>query len=376
MFKKLLKFTLMLSLAFFILMAAFIYARQKENIESVVPYPYYFVENQIKKDSNKAPILIIGDRMGKRLSLFKDQLAQKISSGLSKPIKINTITSDGLSMARVLNKIKNYGSLPFIIIFAGASEEHLEKRFNIKDLKKMEMNFKKYDNLYVQTALTVWPKLSTLIYTPLNYVPIKENIIKDEKKYTIQQTLKKNIFTYKLFERETKELFTYIKEKNSYLIALTTPINLEVKPKQICSYQLDQLSKKNYDQMIEYIKLKDFKQAYSISKNLSLIANNNALIHYMHGKVSKYLAKLGEARKSLEMAASLDCKNFRSTPIYNSIIKKMGKKTGTVVFDFNELVYSFWGENLLFESEIYPQNLYYEKLTDILAIKIKKVLKL
>jgi hypothetical protein len=96
----------------------------------------------------------------------------------------------------------------------------------------------------------------------------------------------------------------------------------------------------------------------------------------MHGQIAKSLAKRQEAKNSLEIAASLDCKNYRSTPIYNSILKKVANESGTLVFDFHELVYSSWGKNVLFESEIYPQNLYYQKLVNILSIKIKKVLKL
>lgn len=341
---------------------------------SIVPYPYFF--NFKPEPSEKAPILIIGDRMGIRLTLFKEQLAKKISSNLSKPIKIDTITIDGLSMARTLNKIKNYGSLPFIVIYAGGSQEYLEKRFEISDLKIIKKNFEIYDNIYYQTALTIWPTLSKYIYTPLNYVELKKEVVTDTTEYTIPQTLKRNIFTYKLFEREAKELFTYVKEKNSYLIALTNPVNLEVPPKNRCSYKLDPLSEKNYQQMLKHIKTKDFKQAYEISKNLILIANDNALIHYMHGQIAKSLAKRQEAKNSLEIAASLDCKNYRSTPIYNAILKKVANESGTLIFDFHELVYASWGKNVLFESEIYPQNLYYQKLVNILSIKIKKVLKL
>lgn len=374
MFIKLLKGIFILAITAIFIAAYLLYARQKKNIVSIVPYPYYF--NFKNEQNEKAPILIIGDRMGKRLTLFKEQLAKQISSNLSKPIQIATITTDGLSMARVLNKIKNYGSLPFIVIYAGASQEYLEKRFEISDLRTIKKNFDVYDNIYYQTALTIWPTFSKFIYTPLNYVELKKEIIPDDTEYSIPQILKRNIFTYKLFEREAKELFTYIKEKNSYLIALTTPVNLEVAPKNRCSYKLDSLSEKSYNQMLSHIKRKDFKQAYEISKNLILIANDNALIHYMHGQISKSLAKRQEAKNSLEIAASLDCKNYRATPIYNSIIKKVANDTGSLVFDFHELVYSSWGKNVLFESEIYPQNLYYQKLVNILSIKIKKVLKL
>jgi hypothetical protein len=259
LFTKLLKVIFTVVAVSLLVAGYFLYARQKKNVQSIVPYPYYF--NSSPASREKAPILIIGDRMGKRLTLFKEQLIKKISSNLSKPIKIDTITVDGLSMARTLNQIKNYGSLPFIIIYAGGSQEYLEKRFEISDLSIIKKNFEVFDNIYFQTALTIWPKLSKYIYTPLNYVELKKEIITDTKEYTIPQTLKRNIFTYKLFERETKELFTYVKEKNSYLIALTTPVNLEIPPKNRCSYKLDPLSEKSYQKMLKHIKTKDFKQA-------------------------------------------------------------------------------------------------------------------
>ena len=374
--KKLFKVLLALVVVCILVGGYFLYARQSKNIVSTVPYPYYFKDFKTTDYDNNAPILIIGDRMAKRLELFKDQLAKKISTNLSKPIKINVIAKDGLSLPRVLNQIKSYGRLPFIIIYAGASQEYLEKRFSIEDIDTIEKNFGLYDDLEVQTLLTIFPSLSKYIYHPLKYETYGEKIKEDEKKYTTEEFLKRNIFTYKLFERELKELFTYAKENNSYLIALTSPINLEVKPKKVCSGELDEFTQKSFDKMMSFLKEKDYKQAYSISKNLSLIASNNALIHYLHGMTSKALAKYQEAQRSLSIAASFDCINYRANPVYNSIIKKIAKETNTLVFDFNELVYSSWGENVLFESELYPQNLYYQKLTNILAIKIKRILKL
>jgi hypothetical protein len=83
-----------------------------------------------------------------------------------------------------------------------------------------------------------------------------------------------------------------------------------------------------------------------------------------------------EARQALEKAAIFDCKEWRASPIHNQLINKTASKTKSVVFDFNELVYSNWGKNILFESALYPQNLYYEQLANILGIKIKKVLRL
>lgn len=314
--------------------------------------------------------------MGKRLELFKDMLAEKISSGLAKPIKIQTITQKGMILPRVIERLKSIGSLPLITIYAGMSEEFNEKRFHIKDIPKIKKNFKLYDDLKVQTLLSLYPHFSKFIYHPVDYVVFKKDIEKDSHPYNLKEDLKRRIFTFKLFERELKEMIDYVKENNSFLISITTPLNLELMPNEDCIPKLDEFTQKKLTTALETIKGGDFKGAYSKTKELTLIANNSPKVHFIHGKLSKKIGKFQEAKNSLTLSSALDCDQSQGNPIFNEILTRVSNQNGSLVFDFQNMIYSSWTENELFESKLYPQNLYYQKLSSMLAIKIKRILKL
>ena len=115
--------------------AAFLSYRYTKNPVSQVPRPYIFKESIIKKNSSNAPILIIGDRLGNRLSKYKNMMADTISSNLSKKVEIVSIAMDGEGIHRTLEKIKKLGKLPLITIYIGGSEESYEQSLYASLLK-------------------------------------------------------------------------------------------------------------------------------------------------------------------------------------------------------------------------------------------------
>lgn len=355
----------------------FLYYRYDSNQVSEVPYPYTFsksIYNNVKID---APILIIGDRLGKRLSSFTNSIAELASQNLSNKIKIETLAVNGEGLHRTLEKVKKLGKLPLITIYLGGSEEYHEKRFRTKDSNKIIQNFEIYNDDIVKTLLMVFPSLSPFIYNVVKYKNINEQIKPDDlTKYSDVMIQKRNIIHFKIYEQELDSLFSYLKEKNSYLIALTQPLNLDIPPKKNCSGSIDELSENNLKKIVELIKKKDFKSAYNQSKDLVLIANASAKVMFVHGKIAKNLGKLKEAAFYLKMAMAYDCKQWRGNPVYNKILTQIAIRNDVPILDFQKILERQWTKNILFEDEIYPQNLYYEKVAKILAAKIKKLLKL
>jgi hypothetical protein len=349
--------------------------RYNANIKSVVPFPY-IIKSNIPFKKEKSPILIIGDKHAKRLALFKDILAKKISRNLDDPIKIHTIFEEHLSVTRVKNIIQSYGALPIIIIYIGTSSEGYEQKFDIKDIGKIENNFKRYDNINIQSLLMILPWLSRLIYTPINYVKLNSTIVKDKQNYSKVEKLKKNILNLKLYQREIKDLFQYTKEKGSYLMALTTPINITRPVNSNCNPPLDEFANDTQKQITNLLKEDNKKLAFKKSEELTLMAPNNASVLYNHANIALKIERNNIAKKYFELASSYDCNNGDFSFIHNRILLNMGNKLNIVTFDFNELVYSSWQKNVLFESKDFPQNLYYDNLTSILAAKIRKVLRL
>jgi len=355
---------------------AFLTHRYIKNPENSIPYPYIFNQFENSVDIGNAPIIIIGDRLGKRLASFKELIADKISENLSTKVKIIDLTEKGEGLHRTIHKIKQLPRLPLITIYLGGSEEFFEQKFQTKDIDNILLNFKLYDDDRIKTLLMIFPVLSRLLYQNVTYHQFTKNIKEDTNNYSDQIIQKRNIIHFKLFEQELNELFSFVKDKGSYLIALNQPINIDLPPKKTCDGSIDQLSKDMLVQATELIKKRDYKAAYTITKELVLIAPANAKIHYIHGEVSRKLGLLKEAMNSLEMASAYDCKQWHGNPIFNKILTKTALQNEVLVLDFKKIVYDQWNQNVLFMDEIYPQNLYYERASEALAGKIKKLLKL
>jgi hypothetical protein len=356
--------------------ATFLFYRYSKNPISEVPRPYIFRESIIEKNNTNAPILIIGDRLGHRLSKYKKMMADTISTNLSKKVEIISIAMEGEGIHRTLEKIKSLGKLPLITIYIGGSEETFEQNFSTKDINKILYNFNLYNDERVKTLLMIFPVLSKLIYKVIKHQPLGKEIKEDTNNYSDLVIQKRNIIHFKLYDENINSLFTYIKEHGSYLIALTQPLNLDIPPKKSCTGSMDELSKEKLIEVTKKIKEKDFKAAYNISKELILFSNTNANIHYLHGKITKKLGLLKESRRALELAIAYDCSQWRGNPIYNKMLKKAAQNNDVLVLDFNSLVLKEWGLNTIYSDEIYPQNLYFERVSEALSYRIKKLLKL
>jgi tetratricopeptide (TPR) repeat protein len=349
--------------------------RYQRNQNSPIPYPYTFVKNPQKVQID-APILIIGDRLGHRLASFENHLAQLISTNLAKPIKILSIATQGEGLHRTLAKIKSLSRVPLITIYIGGSEETYEQKFYTRDMDTIMKNLELYQDDRIKTLLMIFPSLSRFIYHNIDYKRLGDKIEKDSSNYSDMTIQKRNMIHFKLFEQEIDELFSYLKEHNSYLMVLTQPLNVDIPPRKNCGGSLDQLADQKIEEITALIKKKDFKSAYNLSRELILIANSSAKAYYLHGKVAKQMGKLKEAFQSLELAMAYDCEQWRGNPVYNQIVRMSAKQNEVFLIDFQNYLFDYWTSNVLFTDEIHPQNYYYEKVADILALKIKKLLKL
>lgn len=363
-------------LAAFLGLGAFLAQRYSKNPTSVAPYPYSFEEEVGQNLSVDAPILIVGDRMGERLASFSKLMASKISENLSKPIKIESMAAKGEGLHRTLRKLKSLKKLPLIIIYLGGTEEASELKFKTKDVPVIQENLAIYRDDKAQTAMMILPALSRLLYTPVDRVklgPLKQKASSD---FGQAETLERAPVEFELYKLAINELFTFAKDRNSYFIAVSTPINLGVPPKRSCEGALPEDFKQKYERAKKLVKEKDYKLAYNITKDLGLIANTSANVHYLHGQVSLHIGKTEEAYQALKLAAVYDCANYRPNPIFNVILKEAAQKHGVAYFDLQKLLRDRMTSNVTFMDDIYPQNLYMEKMASAIALKIKKLLKL
>lgn len=351
-------------------------ARFNKNHKQVKPYPYIIKNIEIPEYDADAPILIIGDRQATRLSKFSKEIAKMVSLNLSKPIKVSSISTKGEGLHRTLEKVKRLPKLPLIILYLGGNEEFHESVFQTKDIKRINLNLKKFSDSITRTLIMIFPSFSRFIYKPVNYKILSEKVQKDVNNYTDITIQQRNLILFELYKEQLRELFDYTKDYGSYLIAITQPLNIDAAPRKSCLGSFPQNLKDKYTQVVEFIKQKDFKSAYSITKELKIMAPNNAKVLYIHGKVSKNLGKQEEAINYLKLASAYDCKLWRGNVVYNSILRQVSAEKEIALFDFQRLLENEWNKNITFMDDVYPQGLYFEKLSKGLAARIKKLLKL
>lgn len=349
--------------------------RYQKNRATIIPYPFVFTESQ-KKIELEAPILIIGDKMASRLATFKDQLAKKISTNISGQIKIQTMTTEGQNIHRTLRKLKSLERLPLVIILLSNSDENHEALFYPKNYKQIVSNLDLYKDINLQSILMIFPWLSRLVYSPVEYKKLGNEIVK--RKIAVPERLiyKHQEILYRLYEASLGELLQFAKKGTSYVIPVTTPINLSLNPKSACYGSLDKSYFKEFKQAQELFMKNDFKGAFNITKELSLLNPYSAQVLYLHSRVLYKLNEFQRAHKHGELAATYDCGRTGANPIFNEIMKKTAKKYNFPTLDYHRYLADESTRNSVFIDDIYPQDYYLGKLTDILALKIQKLLKL
>jgi hypothetical protein len=346
------------------------------NKTSIVPFPYEFSESSPKNNLDKAPILIIGDSMAVKLAKFKEDLSKKLSKNMSKSIRIHTLAKNGAGIHRTLNTLKALGQLPLIIIYLGNSDEGTEKIFRNKDIKLIERNMTFYNHPLIQSFLMAAPVLSRLIYFPVSTVKLTNKVTKSTTEISDSIFQKIMGLKFKLYEASISELFKYSIKNSSFIIPITTPLNLKRKPSKSCYGSLDPTTKADLKNLKTKLKKRDFKGAYNLSHEMALINSTHASSLFLHGYTSLKLNKFKESQNYFEQSMAFDCKNFTGNPVFNEILKKQASLNGIQYLDFHQYLVDQSYSNHTFFNDNMPQNFYMEKLTDMLALRIKTLLKL
>lgn len=353
--------------------------RYLQNKSSIIPYPFDINPALNKDITSNTPIIIVGDMMAKRLATFAKDLSQKISGDIEKPIQIESFATEGEGLHRTLVKVKSLKRLPFVIIYIGNIDNGKEQIFINKDMNVILENLQRYYDPLLQSIMMMAPLTSRFIYKPIQYQKISKNIVPDKFLTSGSDPLfqKRMEVNFKLHEAMLNDFFKYTIKANSVVIPITTPLNLKLKPKKSCYGSFDESTHEDYKSIISLIKQKDFKAAYNLSSELVLINASHASTQYLHGVVSEKLNMFSEAQKHYELAMAYDCGSIgRGSPIFNAILKSTSKKNGLTYLDFHQYLTDQSKTNHTFIDELYPQDFYLDKLTDMLALRIKKLLKL
>lgn len=351
-----------------------VFDRWRKNPELIVPYPYGFDQKApaMKPD---APIVIIGDRMGAYFGRFKEELATKISQNLDNVIKIQSIAKDGQGLHRTLHQLRALEQWPQILIYQGGSEEFSETKFEVSEIRKIMKNFRLYQDDRVHTMLLLYPWLSRIVYEPLKRIRLPvEPVLRTD--LTEKEYLGRLETELLLYEEQLKQLVALSRDRNSLLILTTTPVNLDLPPKSVCSFSSNLEIEKAIAELEALVKKEDWKTAWQKATKYTVQYPGNARLFYLEGLVGKNLGKTEEAVNSMLQASSYECSAWRATEVQNSIIRKVAAAQQVILFDFSRMVEREWTTNVTFFDDIHPQNIYYDKAMSQLGLAIRKILKL
>jgi hypothetical protein len=359
--------------------AAFLYFEYSAKKTLITPYPYSFntnakmaLEKEIVEAGN-AKILIVGDRMGEVMSKYTPELIDELAKSFKFPPKIYNWSKPHEGLHRTLNKLKSLKKFPSIIIYHGASSELFEKTFDVTDKEAIFKNFSFYDDEKIISLIITFPWLSKIIYKKMHYVelgPIKEY---QNQLPSTSKILEKEV-SFKLFDYELRELIDLVKDKKSNLILITTPLNLEVRPHEICSHSTTNAVIEMQQEIEELLKEGNFKKAYPKALALSNETVSNALSFYLLGQASMGLGDLPMARESFQKATVFDCSSWRGNAVYNAIMKSTEKKRQVTLIDFDQYMASALSKDGLFMDDIFPQNVFYQTMIGELKENLKKIL--
>ncbi len=353
--------------------------------QMVIPFPYKIElsssTNLFEERSDTNPhIVILGDRMGKTLVHYLPPLTTLVSQGLRNPLVIQNWSQEGEGIHRSVEKLKRYAkeydNLPSMIIFHGGSQEFYEKRFSLENREAILKNFEYYQNDALASAVILLPWLSRLIYHPMELVKLGPVIDKDENRYTSLQTQQRMELTFKFFDYHLQEMISLARQHDSTLIFITTPVNLEEPPRTICTNAHDQEKDQAHKQIEELLAEGRTKEAFSMAERLYEENIGNAMTAYLYGLTAKANNQISVAREALIQAAATDCETWRINPVFNSLKAHYAHKEDLFFIDFDRMLNQQLGQNVLFLNPIYPQHLFYQRLTQILAREIRTILQL
>ena len=379
MLKKLLIFILLGVIG----LSAYLYWDYSAKRTVITPYTYSFLNSfdekyrsvhaEEIKQAESAKILIIGDRMGKTLDTYHTLLQEQFGSAFKTPPSIFNWSADNEGLFRTIHKLKMLKKLPPIIIYFGASSELIEKKFRVEDKNRILKNWKTYDDEKLISLIITFPWLSKILYKDVQYFDLAEYT---EYKSLLAgpQKLEEKELSFKIFEYEIRDLIEYVKDKKSNLVFITTPINLEVEPKEVCPQSSNDDIIGLQQEIEAELKEGAYKSAFPKARDLSQATFSNARSFYLYGKAAMGVGDIKTAREALLKASVFDCASWRGNAVYNAIIKGMAEKHLVQIIDFDQYMTSNLSKDGLYFDEIVPQNIFYQSMIKELGDILKKVL--
>ncbi len=343
----------------------------------VTPYPYLFKKTSFEgaKEAEEAQILLVGDRMGVHLEAYLSKIGVRTDPKLREPLKVYSWARPSEGLHRTLEKLKTLKQWPKILILHGLSQELAEQRFFLKDEPAILKNFFRFNNPTISSLIIAYPPLSRILYYPHQLIELDE-FTPYQLELNANDQQKRMALTYLLAHTELTEIIQLARRHQTQLVFITTPVNLEIPPKRICENSQTptmEFEQKDVQYLLDSGKLKE------ASTRIQRITDNtpaNAQNYFLKGVTALMQGDFSQAQGALQLAAVYDCEPWRSHAVFNQILLKNADAHDFHVIDFDFMVNQNLGRDVLFLNELFPQDVYYQRMTDELVSIIEKILKI
>ena len=344
---------------------------------SLYPFPY-ILKNTSYDDLERAEgadILIVGDRMAGGLDNFKSSLLKGLSKEFSTDLIIYNWAEENEGLHRTLDKLSSLKKYPGIIIYQGASREFYEEKFGLKGAQEFANNLEKFKDPKTISLIMAYPLFSKFIYSYKNIIKLgpKSQIFQGER---VSQEMQKLFeIGYQVFDLEMDKLVEMAGEKNFSLFLLTSPINLKIPPKEICSNSTSPSLENELSEISNLLKEGKSKESF---ERISILGNSiqgNAKIYYLLGMSLEGIGRFEDAALALNQGSAFDCYPWRSNIVFNNIIRSQSGKKNIFMVDFDRIVNQNFGIRNLFMDEIFPKIEFYDLLGAEMAPMIGTIFK-
>jgi hypothetical protein len=344
---------------------------------SLYPFPY-ILKNTNYSDlelAENADILIVGDRMAAGLDNVKSSLLKGLSKDFSTDLSIYNWAEENEGLHRTLDKLSSLKKYPGIIIYQGASREFYEEKFKLSGAGEFRNNLEKFKDPKTISAIMAYPLFSKFIYSYKNLIQLGTKPQKFQGERASQEMQKIFEIGYQLFELEMDKLVEMAGEKNFSLFLLTSPINLKVPPKEICSNSTTPSLENELSEISNLLKEGKSKESFERLNILGNSLQGNAKIYYLLGMSLENMGRFEDAALALNQGSAFDCYPWRSNIVFNNIIRSQSGKKNIFMVDFDRIVNQNFGIRNLFMDEIFPKIEFYDILGDEISPMIATIFK-
>ncbi|MCR9204369.1 MAG: hypothetical protein NXH75_07325 [Halobacteriovoraceae bacterium] len=375
--KKTLRILTYSILAIIVAAGGYLAYRFTSNPQTIYPYPYETIKipPQEVKQASDADVIILGDSAGTYLADYMPRFISETQKQIRKPLIVYNWSRQGENLAHVLAKVKSLKRMPLLFIYHGGLDELTRRRFDRTNILTLFKNIKLTKDESFLTTIYSAPIASKLLYWPMDRVelgPSSPTYPLDMESTVVIKYLEA---LYSVFKWEATELTDYLKLNDAQVWFVPQAYNLTERPVRVCEATINLEVEKALDQANAFIKKKKTKDALKIIKAVLLENKSHALALHTMGNLLVSQGQYQDAKRAYFQSMIYDCGMTRANPILLKILMEQFEKKEFKIIDFNRMVTSFVGRNILFEGPRKPQSIYYERLIDKMIFNFRKLIK-